>query len=145
MKGRTYRFMSDPLFPFGFGLSYTTFSIGNAEISKTTIKKDDVVQLTIPVINTGKRAGTEIVQVYVRKVDDTGGPLKTLRGFQRVDVAAGKTSRASVTLPPSAFEFFDRTSDKMSVTPGDYELWYGNSSDAKDLKIVKSPFNNGSD
>ena len=69
MKGRTYRFMSDPLFPFGFGLSYTTFSIGNAEISKTKIKKDEGVQLTIPVTNTGKRAGTEIVQVYVRKVE----------------------------------------------------------------------------
>ena len=94
MKGRTYRFMSDPLFPFGFGLSYTTFSIGNATISKTAIKKDESVQLTIPVTNTGKRDGTEIVQVYVRKVNDTDGPLKTLRGFQRVDVAAGKTGQA---------------------------------------------------
>ena len=136
MKGRTYRFMSDPLFPFGFGLSYTTFSIGNAEISKTKIKKDDDVQLTIPVTNTGKRAGTEIVQVYVRKVDDIGGPLKTLRGFQRVDVAAGKTGQASITLRPSAFEFFDRTNDKMSVTAGDYEVWYGSSSDSKDLKMA---------
>jgi beta-glucosidase len=137
MKGRTYRFMSDPLFPFGFGLSYTSFSIGNAEISKNTIKKDDVVQLTIPVTNTGKRTGTETVQVYVRKVDDTGGPLKTLRGFQRVEVALGKTSQASITLRPSAFEFFDRTTDKMSVIAGDYEVLYGSSSAAKDLKMTK--------
>jgi beta-glucosidase len=137
MKGRTYRFMSDPLFPFGFGLSYTTFTIGNAAISKTTIKKDEDVQLKIPVTNTGKRAGTEVVQVYVREVNDIGGPLKTLRGFQRVDVAAGKTVQASITLRPSAFEFFDRTSDKMSVAAGDYEVWYGSSSDAKYLKMTK--------
>ena len=137
MKGRTYRFMSDPLFPFGFGLSYTTFSIGNAKISKTTIKKDEDVELTIPVSNTGKRDGTEIVQVYVRRVNDTDGPFKTLKGFQRVDVAAGKTRQATITLPPSAFEFFDRTSDKMSLTLGDYELWYGSSSDSKDLKMAK--------
>ena len=71
------------------------------------------------------------------KSNDTGGPLKTLRGFQRVDVAAGKTSQANITLRPSAFEFFDRTSDKMSLTAGDYEVWYGNSSDPKDLKMTK--------
>ena len=68
MKGRTYRFMSDPLFPFGFGLSYTTFSMGNAQISKTEIKNNGIVELSIPISNTGKREGTEIVQVYVRKV-----------------------------------------------------------------------------
>jgi len=137
MKGRTYRFVSDPFFPFGFGLSYTTFSIGNADISKTAIKKDEAIQLTIPVANTGNRDGTEIVQVYVRKVNDTDGPLKTLRGFQRVDVAAGKTGQATITLPPSAFEFFDRGSGKMTVTAGEYELWCGNSSDSKELKLTR--------
>ena len=136
MKGRTYRFMSDPLFPFGFGLSYTTFAIGKAEISKTEIKKDDVVQLTVPVTNTGKRDGTEIVQVYVRKVNDTDGPYKTLKGFQRIDIAAGKTAQATINLPWTAFEFFDRASDKMAVTAGEYELLYGTSSDKKDLKTI---------
>jgi beta-glucosidase len=62
--------------------------------------------------------------------------LKTLRGFQRVDVAAGKTSQASITLRPSAFEFFDRTSGKMSLIAGDYEVLYGSSSDSKDLKMT---------
>ena len=137
MKGRTYRYMSDPLFPFGFGLSYTTFSIGNAMVSKTSIKANETVELTIPVSNTGKRDGTEIVQVYVRKIDDTDGPLKTLRGFQRVELVAGKSGKAVINLPYTAFEFFDRPSGKMAVTAGEYEVWYGNSSDTKDLKMIK--------
>jgi beta-glucosidase len=137
MKGRTYRFMSDPLFPFGFGLSYTTFSVGDARISKTDITKDEGLVLTIPVSNTGKRDGTEIVQVYVRKVDNTGGPLKTLRGFQRVDIPAGKTGQVTIALPRKAFEFFNRTSGIMEVTAGAYEVWYGTSSDSKDLKMAK--------
>ncbi|MFC1569321.1 xylan 1,4-beta-xylosidase [bacterium] len=137
MLGRTYRYMSDPLFPFGFGLSYTTFSIGKAKFSKTSIKADETIELTIPVVNNGKYDGTEIVQVYVRKSNDSDGPLKTLKGFQRVDVAAGKSGQAIINLPYSSFEIFDRASRKMAVTAGEYEVFYGNSSDAKDLKKVR--------
>jgi beta-glucosidase len=136
MKNRTYRFMSDPLYPFGYGLSYTTFSIGEAKLSKSTIKNDESVDLKIPVSNTGKLDGTEIVQVYVHKVNDVDGPIKTLRGFQRVKVAAGKTSAAKITLPSSAFEFFDRTTYRVAVTPGEYEVMYGNSSEPKNLKTT---------
>jgi beta-glucosidase len=137
MKGRTYRFMSDPLFPFGFGLSYTTFSIGNAKFSKTEIKTNESVVLTVPVSNTGKRDGTEIVQVYVHKVNDNDGPLKTLRGFERIQVPAGKSAQAVITLPYSSFELFDRVSNKMLVASGEYEVLYGSSSDPKDLKVTK--------
>jgi beta-glucosidase len=137
MIGRTYRFMSDPLFPFGFGMSYTTFSIGAANISKAEIRRGESVTLTVPVANTGKRDGTEIVQVYVRKVNDINGPVRTLRGFKRVKVAGGKASQATIDLPPTAFEFFDRASGRMEQTAGEYELWYGTSSDAKDLKMAK--------
>ncbi len=136
MAGRTYRYMSDPLFPFGFGLSYTTFMIGKASVSSTEVSSGESIKLAVPVSNTGKRDGTEIIQVYVRKADDSDGPLKTLRGFQRVDVAAGKTVEVSIDLPYSSFEFFDRSDVKMAVNPGEYEILYGNSSDARDLKKV---------
>jgi beta-glucosidase len=137
MKGHTYRYMSDPLFPFGFGLSYTTFSIADAQICKNEINNGGSVELTIPVSNTGKREGTEIVQVYIHKVNDIDGPLKTLKGFKRVKIAAGKYADVNIILPHSSFEFYDKTSSKMAVTPGDYEVWYGNSSDAKDLKLTQ--------
>ncbi len=136
MKGRTYRYLSDPLFPFGFGLSYTTFTIGTAQVFKNEIHSGGSIELTVPVSNTGKRIGTEIVQVYINKVDNPDGSSKSLRGFQRVAIASGKTHEIRIDLPRSAFEFFDRTSGKMAVVPGEYEIWYGNSSDIKDLKMV---------
>ena len=136
MKGRTYRFMEDALFPFGYGLSYTTFSIGKAKASVTTLDKNKNLSLTIPVSNTGKVDGVEIVQVYIRKVEDPGGPIKTLKGFQRVEVAAGETKNAVIELPYKSFEFYNRDTFEMDITAGDYEVYYGNSSDSKDLKTV---------
>lgn len=138
MKGRTYRYMTEaPLFPFGYGLSYTSFSIGNAQLSKNEIRNNKNVQLTIPISNTGKRDGTEIVQVYVRKVGDTSGLNKTLRGFQRITIAKGKTMNVVVELPYTSFEFYDDKALQVKVIPGEYEIFYGNSSDAKDLKKTK--------
>ncbi len=134
MKGRTYRFTDDALFPFGYGLSYSTFKIGEAKLSKTTIKTDESIHLTVPVTNIGKRAGVEVVQVYVRKVNDIEGPLKTLRGYKRVEIPAGKTEQVTIELNLSSFDFFDWSQRKMMVTPGEYDVFYGNSSSPKDLK-----------
>ena len=69
-------------------------------------------------------------------MNDSDGPNKTLRGFKRVDVKAGITSQVTITLPPSSFEFYDRIQRKMTVTPGEYEVYYGTSSDVKDLKPI---------
>jgi beta-glucosidase len=137
MKGRTYRYMSDPLFPFGFGLSYTTFAIGDAKIAKARLHTDEGTTITVPVTNTGKRAGVEVVQVYVRNTADADGPLKSLRAFQRVDVPVGQTKEVTLTLYPEAFEWFDTESNTMRTKEGTYEVFYGNSSDAKDLKKLQ--------
>jgi len=137
MANRTYRYTTDCLFPFGFGLSYTTFEIGNASISKTSINPNESVELSIPVKNTGKRAGTEIIQVYIRKINDVEGPLKTLRSFKRMELAAGKSETATIVLSPSSFEFYDWGQRQMAVTPGEYEILYGNSSDNKNLGTLR--------
>ncbi|MDR3339873.1 MAG: glycoside hydrolase family 3 C-terminal domain-containing protein, partial [Candidatus Symbiothrix sp.] len=118
MKGRTYRFTDDVLFPFGYGLSYTDFSIQDARLNKTQIKAGETAEITVPVTNTGKRAGVEVVQVYVRKVNDKDGTLKSLKAFQRVEIPAGQSVQATLALTPSAFEFFDENYGEMRVTSG---------------------------
>jgi beta-glucosidase len=142
MKGRTYRFTDDALFPFGFGLSFTNFKIGDARLSSTVIKTDGAAVLTVPVTNNGKRNGTEIVQVYIRKVNDIEGPLKSLRGYQRVEIPAGKTQQVEIKLPNSSFGFYDWNQRKMAVTPGEYEILYGNSASLKDLKKINLSISN---
>jgi beta-glucosidase len=137
MKGRTYRFMSDPLFPFGFGLSYTTFSIGDAQLSSAQMQHDGNIDLSVPVANTGRRKGTEILQVYVRKINDSDGPLKTLRNFRRVTLEPGQHTDVTLKLDADTFQFFDRDSMKMATRPGEYEVLYGSSSADKDLKSIK--------
>ena len=125
MRGRTYRYTTNALFPFGYGLSYTKFRLGKAIVNGET---DDTRSISIPVTNIGHMDGVETVQVYIRKVGDALGPLKTLRGFQRINVKAGKTETVSIRLPRSAFEFFDSTTNTMRTVPGNYEVMYGNSS-----------------
>ncbi len=129
MKGRTYRYFNDALFPFGFGLSYTTFEVGEA----TMQGKESI---TIPVTNTGRRDGTEIVQIYIRDLSDKEGPLKSLRGFQRVDVKARQTATATIVLDKKSFEFWDAETNTMRIKPGQYEILYGTSSLDKDLKKI---------
>ncbi|MEJ2005500.1 MAG: glycoside hydrolase family 3 C-terminal domain-containing protein, partial [Cyclobacteriaceae bacterium] len=141
MKGRTYRYMDDALFPFGFGLSYSDFNIGKASLSNSVITTNGSVQVTVPVTNSSKRNGTEIVQVYIRKINDNDGPLRTLRGFSRAEIPAGTTREVTIDLPASSFEFYDRDLMKMAVTPGEYDILYGNSSSLKDLSSLKITMN----
>ena len=137
MRGRTYRYFDDPLYAFGYGLSYTQFQIGEAELTKNDGKQ---VSLVVPVSNTGKCDGVETVQVYIRDLSDPDGPLRSLRGFQRVSVKAGQTVRAELTLDVNkAFEFFDPATNTMRGPRKEslYELFYGNSSRMQDLKKIK--------
>ena len=137
MKGRTYRYTTDVLFPFGFGLSYSKFSIGSGKLSKTNIQTNESIQLSFPIQNISKRDGTEVVQVYVKKLNDSDGPLKTLKAFKRISLKAGEKQNVTIDLLSSSFEFYDSKSIGMKVTPGEYEVYYGNSSDSKDLKRSK--------
>lgn len=135
MKGRTYRYMTDkPLFPFGYGLSYTRFSYGKAKMNQSTLRKGEKAVITIPISNIGQRDGEEVIQVYISRPDDKGGPQKTLRAFQRVSIAKGTTKEVALELPYDSFEWFDAATNTMRPLPGTYKVMYGSSSDAKDLK-----------
>ena len=127
MKNRTYRYYTgEALFPFGYGLSYTTFDIG-----QPTYKNNKV---QVRVRNTGDKEGLETVQVYIRNLNDANGPLKTLRAYQQVSLKPSEVKTVSIDLPRSSFEGWDVKTNTMRVVPGRYELMVGNSSADGDLK-----------
>ena len=137
MKNRTYRyFTGQPQYAFGYGLSYTTFAVGKGKLSKSSMKADGKVTITVPVTNTGKCSGTETVQVYVKALDDAGAPIKALKGFQKLSLAPGETKKATITLDGEAFEYYNEMIDELSVKPGRYQILYGTSSLDKDLQVL---------
>ena len=127
MEGHTYRyFRGEPLFPFGFGLSYTAFRYGKAKVKGRS--------LVIPVKNTGKRDADEVVQLYVRRPDDPSGPVKTLRSFRRVRIPAGKTVKVCLPLTDETFLWWSEEAGDVVPLPGTFELLYGgNSADVKSV------------
>ncbi len=133
MEGHTYRyFRGKPLFPFGYGLSYTQFHYGAGKVH------DGVLEFTLK--NSGKRNGTETVQLYIRKPDDVGGPNKTLRAFRRVTVTAGATSTVRIPLDEEIFTWWSESAQDMVPVHGEYELLFGGSSADEDLKKVRYSF-----
>ncbi len=129
MEGRTYRYFNgSPLYPFGYGLSYTSFKYG-----KPTYRDGKVM---VDVKNTGEMDGTEIVQVYMRRPSDKMGPRKTLRGYARVNLKAGQQQTVTINFPRDRFENWDESTNTMRVVPDEYELLVGSSSEEKDLQII---------
>ncbi len=137
MNNRTYRyFTGEPLYAFGYGQSYTTFSFGQAKLSKSSVKAGKGVDITIPVTNTGNMDGAEIVQVYVKSLTNPDAPIKSLKAFKRVEVAAGQTASVRLTLRPDAFSYYKEQRDDLDFFAGKYQILYGNSSRDADLQAI---------
>ncbi len=119
-----------PLFPFGFGLSYTTFEIADAKIASNSLSEDAELKVSATVKNTGSRDGKEVVEVYVGKKDSrVERAPKELKGFTKVEVPVGAQKQVSISIPVKSLAFFDETAQKWEVEKGDYVLYVGNSSD----------------
>jgi beta-glucosidase len=126
-----------PLFPFGYGLSYTTFKYGNLALKPLAERRYEV---SFDVTNTGSRAGAEVAQVYVGRTGaNPARPSQELKGFAKVTLSAGQTIRLAVTLDDRAFSSYDVAAKKWSVEPGDYQVLVGHSSEQIELKGRLSP------
>lgn len=137
MAGRTYRYLNEqPLFPFGYGLSYSTFVYGTPRLSQTTAAVGEKITLTIPVTNSSQRDGEEVVQVYLKRTDDAEGPHKALRAFQRVHIPAGTTTEVTLELTPKQLEWWDTQSNTMRTYAGEFEIIAGSSSRTEDLQTL---------
>jgi beta-glucosidase len=125
-----------PLYPFGYGLSYTTFTLKNIRLEKAKIKQGSSTRLFVDVINTGKRPGTEVVQMYIRDlVSSVTRPIKELKGFQKVWLAPGETKTVALEITTESLAFYD-INMKFVVEPGEFEIMIGNSSRDQDLQKV---------
>lgn len=119
---------NSPLFPFGYGLSYTTFEYSNLSLASDKLTAQDTLSISFTLKNTGKYDGTEVVQLYVQdKVGSVTRPVKELKRFQRVTLKAGESTQVSLNLPVSELAFWGYDMN-YTVEPGDFTLWVGTNS-----------------
>lgn len=147
MKGHTYRyFKNEVLFPFGHGLSYTTYKYGKAKLYSQGKKlksmiinalEENPLHLQVKVKNTGKMDGDEVLQVYLRRDDDVDGPVKTLRGFARQHIKAGESIVYDIELAEPDWRTFNEVSGQLETLPGKYTLYYGGSSADEALQTLR--------
>lgn len=126
----------DVLFPFGHGLSYTTYEYANLTTDKDQMKDTDVMTVSVDVTNTGNMAGKEVVQLYVADKESTViRPLKELRGFEKVELAPGETKTVTFTLDKRAFAYYSVKLQDWHVETGAFDIMIGRSS--RDIVLTK--------
>ena len=122
---------NDPLYEFGYGLSYTTFKYDNLKLSKSKFSKDEEIKVSVQLTNTGGRAGEEVVQMYIRDVvGSVTRPVRELKGFEKVDLKPGETKTVTFTVNAKTLQFYT-ANNKWEVEPGDFDIWVGGSSSAE--------------
>jgi len=124
-----------PLFPFGYGLSYTTFSFSNLQVSPGTVNGTQDVQVTATVTNTGQRAGSDVAQLYLGDPSASGEPPRQLAGFQRVSLGPGQSAQVSFTVTPQEMSWWDDSANGWTQTEGTYGVYVGDSSDLSGLPL----------
>ena len=129
-----------PLFPFGHGLSYTTFDIGAPILSSESVAAGQGVTVRVPVTNSGDMAGDEVVQVYLRDVlSSVTRPVKELVGFQRVTLAPGETKNVDIVIEPRSFMLWNRDMERV-IEPGEFTIMVGpNSEDLQSVTLTVTP------
>jgi beta-glucosidase len=130
-KGFTYLYFKGvPLYPFGYGLSYTQFKYSNLKLSQPKTAVTGKVEVSFDLQNVGSKAGSEVAQLYVHQVkSNVLQPIKSLRGFQRVPLEAGETKHITIALPVSQLSYYDVTMHKFIVAPGPFKVMIGSSAD----------------
>jgi beta-glucosidase len=129
---RYWDILSTPLYPFGYGLSYTTFSFDHLQVSPAEAKVGSNLQVSVDVTNTGNRAGDVVVQLYIhQRAGSASRPVRQLKGFQRVSLAAGATQTVQFTLGPNELQFWSPAKKRWVVEPEQFDLWVGEDSTAK--------------
>ncbi len=138
MKGRTYRYFSgSPLYPFGFGLSYSTFEYEKAECSQVNARSGDTVTVKVTVKNAGARDGDEVVQLYEKlPIAGPDDPIHSLKAFRRIHLQSGEERVVSLAVPVRSFRIFDEQKNDYVVQPGVYQLQIGGSS--SDIRLTTS-------
>lgn len=120
-----------PLYPFGFGLSYTTFAIENLKLSSEQVKVGGALTVSVDVTNTGTVAGDEVVQAYVhQKSGSDSRPMRELKGFERVSLAPGETRAVTFTLGPAELGYWSTSARKWVQDAEAFDLWVGSDSQA---------------
>lgn len=128
-RSRYWDSPTTPLYPFGFGLSYTTFTIGNLAVSEKRIKTDESLTVTADVQNTGKTAGDEVVQLYIhQKWGKDSRPMRELKGFERVALQPGETKKVSFKLGPEELRYWSTNAGRWIQEPSAFDVWVGSSS-----------------